>query len=71
MKTCSYCKESRPLEMYYLSKNLEDWHRNICIDCARQYGRLRYHIRKTNPVVEVEAPKPRMDFFERVRHLFI
>lgn len=70
MKICSYCKENKPLEMYYLSKEYKDWRRCVCIECARKYGRIRYYLRKLHPVVEVKAPAPRVNVLEWIKRLF-
>ena len=71
MKKCKLCGETKELSEFYKSKDSKDWYRTYCKECWKNRWRLYYYFKQLNPVVEVDAPKPRMDFFERVRHLFI
>jgi hypothetical protein len=54
MKTCTKCKEEKPLTEFYKSRNLKDGYRYQCKVCVEEYVR-RYKIKNADKVKKWQA----------------
>ena len=65
-KRCSACWMEHPVTSFYKDPRKKNWLRAECKECYK-YRQRMYNRRR---VIEVQAPKPRVNVWEWIKRLF-